>query len=403
MAYKKISFAFVFNRKNMLDDKGRALVQIKAYQNGKNRYFSTEVYLEPKHWDERNKRVKPAHPQAHELNKRLQHQRDELEEYEIKMMAKNGRFSIDQLKAAKEQPGQIEVDFTAFWEKEIEAHSMKENSKRAVRQTLNKVKEMQKQVFFDDLTFAFVQDFDRRLRKQALSLNTINKHHKRLKTFISLAVKYGHLKPEHNPYGRFKFKGEEPERPCLNEEELERLEQLVFLPGEKHLERHRDFLLLQCYTGLRFSDVAHLTPSKMSWSSEGITLHFKAEKTGKPLTLPLYHLFPDADGNSRPGAIVERYFKPLAALGEIGAQLMPLKIENQPLNRSLKILAQRAGISKRVTTHIGRRTFATIMATKVQAPVLQKLLQHSTPSMTNIYVQMSNKAIEDELKKVTWK
>ncbi|HRF41865.1 MAG TPA: Arm DNA-binding domain-containing protein, partial [Saprospiraceae bacterium] len=61
MAYKKISFAFVFNRKNVLDDKGRALVQIKAYQEGKNRYFSTEVYLEPKHWDERNKRVKPAH------------------------------------------------------------------------------------------------------------------------------------------------------------------------------------------------------------------------------------------------------------------------------------------------------------------------------------------------------
>ncbi|HRF41864.1 MAG TPA: site-specific integrase, partial [Saprospiraceae bacterium] len=224
------------------------------------------------------------------------------------------------------------MDFTAFWEREIEAHSMKEVSKRAVRQTLNKIREMQKQVFFDDLTFAFIQEFDRRLRKQALSLNTINKHHKRLKTFISLAVKYGHLKPEQNPYGRFILKGEEPERPCLSEEELERL---TFSADEKHLERHRDFLLLQCYTGLRFSDVAHLTPSKMSWSSEGITLHFKAGKTGKPLICPLYLFFPDAEGNSRPGAIVERYFRPLVALEEAGAQLMPLKIENQPLNRSL--------------------------------------------------------------------
>lgn len=403
MAYSKISYTFVFNRKNTLDREGKALIQIKAYQTGKTRYFSTETYLEPRHWDDRNKRVKHNHPQAYEMNKYLQRLRDEMEAHEISMLSKYSRFSIDQLQGTREPTPQAEVDFTAFFDREIEAHAMKEVSKKAARQALNKLREFRKQVFFDDLTFAFIQDFDRWLRKKNLAANTLLKHHKRIKTFLIRAIKYGHLKPEDNPYLKFTLRGEEPERPCLTDEELNRLEALEFSNPERHLERSRDFLLLQCFTGLRFGDVAHLTPKEVEWTAQGIILHLKAEKTGKPLILPLYHLFPDDLGNSRPGAVVEKYFKELAELGEIGEHLAPFKIENQPLNRNLKLLARKAGISKRVTTHIGRRTFATIMATKVQAPVLQKLLQHSTPNMTNIYIQMSNKIIEDELKKVAWK
>jgi hypothetical protein len=42
------------------------------------------------------------------------------------------------------------------------------------------------------------------------------------------------------------------------------------------------------------------------------------------------------------------------------------------------------------------------MATKVKSPVLQKLMQHSRPDMTAIYVRLGNEEIETELEKIEW-
>ena len=108
---------------------------------------------------------------------------------------------------------------------------------------------------------------------------------------------------------------------------------------------------------------------------------------------------------SRPEAIIEHYLEEIAILGdrEVTRELSLFKISNQYLNRSLKVIAQRAEITKRITAHVGRRTFATIMARKVKAPILQRLLQHSRPDMTNIYIQLSNRDVESELQAIEWK
>ena len=61
-----------------------------------------------------------------------------------------------------------------------------------------------------------------------------------------------------------------------------------------------------------------------------------------------------------------------------------------------------AKINKNVSTHVARRTFGTQMATRVKSPVLQKLMQHSRPDMTAIYIRLGNGEIETELEKIKW-
>lgn len=131
----------------------------------------------------------------------------------------------------------------------------------------------------------------------------------------------------------------------------------------------------------------------------------KAKKTEKPLTLPLYSLFREpSSAISKPEAIMYKYLEVVKAMDapEEAEHILFFKISNQYLNRSLKLLAAKAGIRKKITTQVARRTFATIMATKVKGPTVQKLLQHSRPDMTNIYIQLSNQNIENALKKVDW-
>jgi site-specific recombinase XerD len=78
------------------------------------------------------------------------------------------------------------------------------------------------------------------------------------------------------------------------------------------------------------------------------------------------------------------------------------KLPESKINRHLKEIAKEAGISKKVTFHMGRHTFGTIMSTKVPLPTLQNLMQHSDIKTTMIYVNMSNDMIDDSLGKVDW-
>ncbi|MDF7821171.1 Arm DNA-binding domain-containing protein [Runella sp. MFBS21] len=47
----KVKYQLVFDRKQEVSKKGRALVQIQAYLNGERRYFSTKIHLMAKEWD----------------------------------------------------------------------------------------------------------------------------------------------------------------------------------------------------------------------------------------------------------------------------------------------------------------------------------------------------------------
>ena len=55
---KKITFTPVFNLKNKLKKNGEAVITVKAYQNGRSKYFSTHLYVKPKQWDKRRLAVK---------------------------------------------------------------------------------------------------------------------------------------------------------------------------------------------------------------------------------------------------------------------------------------------------------------------------------------------------------
>lgn len=283
--------------------------------------------------------------------------------------------------------------------------TIKADSLKNQRTTFHKLCTFRTAVHFYDLTYKFVTGFDRHLRLEGLRLNTIAKHHRNLKKYIHLAIKKGLLPSEKNPYNLFKPAQEEPERVYLTQLELETLETLEFAAEHKRLERFRDFLLISCWTGLRFGDVKRLCPAQIVKTKKGLQLQTRAEKNGKYLNLPLYNLFKVEGKPSKIEQLISRLLEARArecGHNPVFNEIPFYNVTNQYLNRSLKVIAELAGIDKRLTTHVGRRTFATILATKVQMPILQRLLQHSTLDMTKIYVQLSNQAIENELDKIKW-
>ena len=64
-------------------------------------------------------------------------------------------------------------------------------------------------------------------------------------------------------------------------------------------------------------------------------------------------------------------------------------ITNQQYNMRLKVLASYAGINKRLTSHVGRHSFATwALSSGVPLPVVSKMLGHKKISTTEIYAKV---------------
>jgi len=387
-----IHFSLVHNRKNKLRKNGTALIQIKAYLDGQNKFFSTGIYLAPTQWSKKLQRV-VGHSNAISFNNEIRRQIDKMEMFALEQTKVQGSVSLEQL-AVLTRYKNIH-SFTEFYEYEMtNSTTLAKETKKKQKTALNYWKRFRTDVKFSELTYNLIVDYDRFLYQHDLHINTVFTHHKQIRRYINLAIKLDMFDSNKNPYKKFSPKQVKTERTVLTQGEVARLEQLVFPKDEFFLELIRDMFLFSCYTGLRFADVRSVKWENIEQNEEGgYILKIMAQKTGKQLILPLYKLYGD-----KPTNIVEKYsFGSMAP----GTHLF-YEYSNQYYNRTLKVLAERADIHKALTSHVARHTFATHLAGKVPIHILKAMLQHSDLATTMIYVHLSNNLINDALDRIDW-
>ncbi|MCB9298833.1 MAG: site-specific integrase [Lewinellaceae bacterium] len=376
---KKIRFALKYNRKHKLNADGEAVIDIRLTLASKCRFFSSGIFVEPQYWDDKNKRVRETHPLEIQYNAYLQAEVQSMKTFELRMLQRFGKCPLklfDEYNNEAPAPS-FHLSFSQFFQDEIEQRDLTRSSKRNQRTTYSIFTEFRKDVAFDELTYPLIDAFNRHLVRRGLAVNTIHKHHKTLRTYVNRAVLFGYLKAEDNPYRLFKAKTEQTDPVVLSMEELSRLEDLQLPAGQEGLEKTRRLFLLSCYTSLRFGDITRVARRHLEETRHGLQLKIKMEKTQKPIIYPLWLLFrTDGIGWSKPEAIIRQ------ALQEQEQFHRRASLENYPLfrktnqvtNRDLKELARLAGIKKRLTFHCARRTFCTILATKVDPVTLQRLM-----------------------------
>lgn len=395
----KVKYDLVFNRKGApLKPSDKALIQIEAYLNGKRRYFSTGIYVTANQWNQK-RRIIRNHPDAEDLNQTIRKRLRELEVFENGYAHKPDAFtlaSFDELKA-KPAPKKEALTFTAFYLEQLEKEksSLQYITYSSQRNTIAVLTEYRSKILFEDLNYELVEGFNNFLLSRKLKLNSIEKYHRNIRKYINIAVKKDLFDYRKNPYRLFKVKTEPTGRTALTVKELERFTALTFTPEDQHLEPVRDMFLFASYTGLRYSDVMQIKHTNLAEEESGWILELKAIKTGKPHQLPLGELFRNSAGRSKPELILSKYHR-------TDGKAFFKGITNQYANRCLKLLAARARIRKKVSFHIARHSFATIMAAKVPITVLQALLQHDKLETTQIYLHMSNQIVRRELQNVKW-
>ena len=132
------------------------------------------------------------------------------------------------------------------------------------------------------------------------------------------------------------------------------------------------FFLFMCFTSLHIGDARAVTIESIF----GGELHYSRQKTraqvAVPLSSPALRLIEYYRGDRRKGLLIEG---------------LPT---DQDINRKLKTICGRAGITKKISAKAARHTFATLYYKKNQGDIatLSNILGHSSLAMTMIYAHI---------------
>ena len=149
----------------------------------------------------------------------------------------------------------------------------------------------------------------------------------------------------------------------------------------------RDWLLISCYTGQRFSDFIQFDMRMINNIDGTDCLMFTQKKTNKDITLPIHPMVMKIVGKNNdkfPDRIslcdYNQQIKRIAKLSNINNVITTKKRIGF---RSNNIEVEKW---ETITSHIGRRSFATNFYGKIPTPLLMEATGHSTEQMFLRYI-----------------
>ena len=236
-----------------------------------------------------------------------------------------------------------------------------------------------------EINHQFLSDFENYLFvAHEYAKNTVVTILKKLRHIIETALNQELI--HRNPFKSFKLQWQKTDRGYLTQSELESM--IDFRFKEEDLEKARDIFVFCAFTGMSYSDVKCLTNSNIQTSFDGkLWIKGKRKKTDTEFNIPV---LPVAN------VILEKY------RGQANNDLAIPVFSLVNYNILLKKVAQFCGITKNVSSHLARHTFATLTLTKgVSIESVSKMLGHTNIGTTQIYARITDKKIGREMSAFT--
>lgn len=230
----------------------------------------------------------------------------------------------------------------------------------------------------------FISEFDFFLRTvRKCANNSSVKYMRNFRKIIKIALS-SDLIPK-DPFYYYKGKVNERDRYFLTQEELNSLLEKTII--NTRLNTVRDIFLFSCYTGLAFIDTSKLAFENIQIGVDGEKWIFT--KRTKTKTISNIPLLPPAL------KLIEKYKDHSNSKGT----LFPV-LSNQKMNAYLKEIGDICGISKTLTYHIARHTFATTVTLSNGVPLesVSKMLGHKSIRTTQHYAKVIDKKVGEDMK-----
>lgn len=393
------SFGIQFLTRENKDKNSGLTIYVRITVNGSSVEISLKQTIVPEYWNSIKGTAKGNNNEMKELNQFLNKVRTRISNIYREMMVEGELPTAIMIKnkfLGIEEQGRTLLTTIAYHNK-MSIDSLSPNTLKHYSTTEKYVKEfLLKQfstsdVFLTRVNYQFITDFEYFLRnrqptdhQQTLNNNGVMKHNERLRKVVKLARRLEWINKI--PFENYQVKYKKFDRDFLEEDELQNLEKTKFKLGR--LEFTKDLFIFGCYTGLAYIDTFLLKPEDIHKGIDGNQwIITSRKKTDTPLRIPL---LPKAF------EIVEKYRN--NPRSKFNGTLF-LVISNQKLNSYLKEIADLCGISKNLTFHLARHTFATTVTLSNGVPIetVSKILGHTSIKTTQIYGRILDARISSDM------
>ena len=385
-------------KKSKLNRKGLTPVMMRVTMNKKRSEISIGRNVEPEKWNAKSEKMMGRSVEANDLNdfielmrkKAKTVQRSFVENEEVITLSK----FVTRFKGEEKDSSKMTLEVYKEHNEQMDRLSGKNISQSTAKRywtCYNHVEQFINEVYkvddyrMKDIDHQFISRFDYYLKtERKCNHNSALKYVNNFKKIIRIALANQWM--ERDPFYNYKVQFESVEREFLTQEEVD-----ILIEKDLHFDRLklvRDMFIFSCYTGLAYSDVQKLNHSDITTGIDGGKwIRIKRTKTKSLSSIPL---LPVAE------EIIDRYKDHPEV--QAGKCILPV-LSNQKSNAFLKEIAMMCGITKPLTTHLARHTFATTITLTNGVPIesVSKMLGHKDLRTTQHYAKIVDRKISDDM------
>ena len=405
-----IKTAIIYNHRGRFGKDGTAPVEVRVTVNRRAFYINTGVCVRPREW--KFDKIVNRHD-SEELNERVGIMLKRVDGI-INEHLKGGteaNIDFEEVRRLVRSPDkrikrkiyngdvlaivQDAEDMTVWMQDEIEKLDVAVGTRKHYRTAVAVLIESGTMRKWSDLTVENVHKFDaflHRIKKhqtdaeiksnkpvEYIGQATVRNYHKYICALVARAFKFGIVTA--NPYDRMRGeikRGDKETVEFLTDAERAKIEELTI--NDSMLATVRDVFVFQCYTGMAYSDAMSFSLDKCQQDGDRLTYSAPRVKTGVWFYI---RVLPKAL------KIAQKY----------GGRLP--RVADQTCNANLKTIANVTGIKKKLTTHVGRHTFATWMLRNgVPIEHVSKMLGHRKVTQTQRYAKLLPMDVYSQFDKV---
>lgn len=295
------------------------------------------------------------------------------------------------------------IDFYIDYRK----NEIKETSKKkynVIKQKLIRLQEYRKApILIKEINDSFKNEFINYCKSKLYAQNTMQRDFVFIKTFCKHARYLG--LETHYQLDDLSLERAKVDNIYLTFEEIKAIENIEQSKLTDSLINVRDWLIISCFTGQRISDFMRFTADMIRTENDKKLIEFTQKKTGTVMTVGLHpkviEILNKRNGQF-PYAISDQkyndYLKEVCELAELTQMVKGSKlIETAPESGIFRKVTKEYRKCDLVSSHIGRRSYATNFYGTIPTTYLINVTGHKTEAMFLNYIGKSNKDLAMEI------
>jgi len=385
---------FYINRQKTKTD-GKTAIFCRVTIDGRSAVMTTGEECLPAEWNSRQ-----GITGEKKINQRLAAFRELVEKTYAEILTKDGVVSAELLKNRLQGVAATPTTLLTISEAELQSvkacvgKSRSEGTYRNHTYSDKMLREWiesrgQKDMPIDAVTEEMLEEFRFYFKKKRFAAKTVNRHLCWLSRLMYRAVSKRIIR--YNPFEDATYEKEERKIRFLQKSDVAKL--MALKVNDKEAEQARQMFLFSCFTGLAIADMERLKFSHIQTAADGRRyIRKERQKTKVESVVPLHPIAEE---------ILNRCRENQAVKEEGDALVFPRGCSRSVMNSKLSTVGLACGIRQRLSFHMARHTFGTLsLSAGIPIESIAKMMGHASISSTQIYAQVTDKKISEDMDKL---